>query len=108
MRKLISICAILASWVEAAPPSATSQTRSVKSRELLKQEAAKIISGLPLVFEPNLGQADPRVRFLTRSAGMTSFLTDRENIMVLSRRTAKADPDNRKKPAEIEQTAVRI
>ncbi len=30
---------------------------------------------LPLAFEPNVGQTDARVRFLTRGGGMTAFLT---------------------------------
>ena len=39
---------------------------------------ARILQGygkLPLSFEPNLGQSDPSVRFLSRGAGYTLFLT---------------------------------
>ena len=38
---------------------------------------------LPLQFEPNTGQTDPRVRFLARWRGYTIFLTPREAVMVL-------------------------
>ena len=40
---------------------------------------------LPLQFEVNRGQVDPRVRYLTRGRGSTLFLTDDEAVWVLSR-----------------------
>lgn len=33
-------------------------------------------SNLPMSFETNLGQTDPRVKFLTRGLGYSLFLTD--------------------------------
>jgi hypothetical protein len=39
---------------------------------------------LPLYFEPNVGQFDPRVRYVTRGSGYTLFLTDSETAMVFS------------------------
>lgn len=38
-------------------------------------------SALPLVFEPNLGQADQHVRFLAAQGDHTIFLTDRELVL---------------------------
>jgi uncharacterized repeat protein (TIGR02543 family) len=38
---------------------------------------------LPLAFEPNTGQFDPQVRFLTHSRNMAVFFTDDEAVMVL-------------------------
>src|SRR5271155_2533695 len=38
-------------------------------------------SALPLVFEPNLGQAAPHVRFLAVQGNHTVFLTDRELVL---------------------------
>ena len=38
---------------------------------------------LPLAFEANRGQTDPRVKFLARGAGYTLFLTDDEVVIVL-------------------------
>ena len=49
-------------------------------------------ANLPLAFEPNAGQADPQVRFLTRSHGMTIFFTDNEAVMVLQK-PEKTAPD---------------
>lgn len=54
---------------------------------------------LPLYFEPNVGQTDARVRFLTRGGGMTTFFTDTETVMVLSR-SGEA--------GEVEQAVVRM
>ncbi len=45
---------------------------------------------LPLAFEPNVGQTDARVRFLSRGGGMTTFFTDTETVMVLSRNREQA------------------
>src|SRR6266851_1978912 len=36
---------------------------------------------LPLVFEPNQGQADPAVKFLARTDSGTLFLTEREAVL---------------------------
>jgi hypothetical protein len=38
---------------------------------------------LPLAFEPNMGQTDPQVLFVSRSQGMTVFLTASEAVMSL-------------------------
>ncbi len=61
--------------------------------------AMNTLRGPSLQFEPNLGQTDSRVRFLSRADGMTSFLTDSENVIVLCRR--KGD-------SEFEQAVVRM
>ncbi len=39
------------------------------------------LSKLPITFEPNYGQSDPRVRFLARAGNLTVFLTDREVVL---------------------------
>jgi hypothetical protein len=38
---------------------------------------------LPLMFEPNRGQTDARVRFIARGSGYGLFLTDREAVLAL-------------------------
>jgi uncharacterized repeat protein (TIGR01451 family) len=43
---------------------------------------------LPLRFEANLGQADPRVRFLSRGPGYTLFVTQEETVLSLAHRSA--------------------
>jgi hypothetical protein len=47
------------------------------------------LAHLPLSFEPNLGQVDPRVKFLSRGRGYTLFLTKDQAILRIERRMAK-------------------
>ncbi|HUJ43120.1 MAG TPA: SBBP repeat-containing protein [Opitutaceae bacterium] len=54
---------------------------------LASAAAAQTRAPLPLAFEPNVGQADGRVRFLARGPGMTIFLTDSEVVMLLQKRS---------------------
>jgi hypothetical protein len=49
------------------------------------------LAGLPLSFEPNLGQVDPRVKFLSRGRGYTLFLTKDQAILRIERRKAKSE-----------------
>ncbi|MGA7731551.1 MAG: SBBP repeat-containing protein, partial [Chloroflexia bacterium] len=42
-------------------------------------------SKLPIMFEANLGQTDPQVKFLSRGAGYTIFLTPAEAVILLSK-----------------------
>jgi hypothetical protein len=57
---------------DASPPVAPERTRI----EALYQN-------LPLAFEPNRGQTDRSVRFLSRGTGYTLFLTSTEAVLVL-------------------------
>ena len=41
-------------------------------------------ANLPIYFEVNQGQFDPRVRFASRTRGVTVFLTDREAVLVVT------------------------
>ena len=41
---------------------------------------------LPLGFEANIGQSDPRVRYLARGTGYQLFLTNREVVLALGRK----------------------
>jgi hypothetical protein len=52
---------------------------------LAAAEAPKVrnFDKLPIVFEPNQGQADAQVKFIAHGAGYTLYLTDREAVMSL-------------------------
>ena len=79
--------AILAVQSPAGTP--TRQTRRPAESPLRQLAGANLSSDygkLPLAFEPIVGQTDARVRFLARGSGMTTFFTDTETVMVLSRR----------------------
>jgi hypothetical protein len=56
------------------------QPADAKSRPLLTS-----YGHLPLMFEPNLGQTDARVRFIARGSGYGLFLTDQDAVLSLQR-----------------------
>ncbi|MCA1624115.1 MAG: SBBP repeat-containing protein, partial [Acidobacteria bacterium] len=47
------------------------------------EQVQKSIGSLPVYFEENLGQQNPKVRYLTRGGGTTMFLTATEAVYVL-------------------------
>src|SRR5271165_703241 len=51
-------------------------------------DARAVLGQLPLIFEPNRGQADPRVKFLARGAGYSLFLDS--DGAVLAMQTAQS------------------
>jgi uncharacterized repeat protein (TIGR01451 family) len=67
---------------DPASPSPALSGLSLKS----KPEARAILGQLPLIFEPNQGQADPAVKFLAHGSGYSLFLD--ANSAVLAMQTA--------------------
>jgi hypothetical protein len=55
-----------------------------------QSRASETYGKLPLSFEANLGQTDPRVKFLSRGSGYTLFLTRDEAVMSLKRSKTQA------------------
>ena len=51
----------------------------------VKRKVAESYGRLPLGFEANRGQTDPRVKFLSRGKGYTLFLTPREAVLALQK-----------------------
>ncbi len=87
---LLAVLALAAASVSARPrageplfrppvPPAVTPSASPEGRLSL----ARGYGRLPLQFEVNRGQTDPRVRFLSRGAGYTMFLTGTEAVLVL-------------------------
>ncbi len=62
-----------------ASPIPTSSRSSLHS----KADARAILGQLPLIFEPNRGQADPKVKFLARGAGYSLFLDPSGAVLAL-------------------------
>jgi uncharacterized repeat protein (TIGR01451 family) len=62
-----------------ASPLPSPSVSSLKS----KREAQAILGQLPLMFEPNQGQADPRVKFLARGAGYSLFLDNTGAVLAM-------------------------
>src|SRR5215472_17725397 len=99
-------CLALPNALEGGPAPSKPKKTAATPRALSQRPAAEMLGSLPLVFEPNLGQTDARVRFLTRASGMTAFLTDHDSVIVLSRHRETSEANDPDKTPEIEQTVV--
>jgi hypothetical protein len=60
--------------VPASPVSTASVPTALRISQGAKPDARSLLGQLPLIFEPNQGQAAPRVKFLARGAGYTLLL----------------------------------
>jgi Beta-propeller repeat/Abnormal spindle-like microcephaly-assoc'd, ASPM-SPD-2-Hydin/Cep192 domain 4 len=58
-------------------------SREVNQSRAARVSAATAIGRLPLTFELNQGQADPRVKFLSRGRGYALFLTGNEGLLAI-------------------------
>ena len=85
-------------WKPKRPPAPVVSTVQATNR----------IRSLALMFEPNQGQSDAHVRFLTRAPGMISFLTDNENVIVLSRNRKQPDGAEPNRTQKVDRTVVRM
>ncbi|HEV2763100.1 MAG TPA: SBBP repeat-containing protein [Pyrinomonadaceae bacterium] len=92
LRRLAVVCLL------AAAPAATTMmtpvradgtrddgTRDAEQRSHVRAELAEAYGRLPLRFEANQGQADPRVKFISRGQGYNLYLTPDEAVLVLRR-----------------------
>ncbi len=57
---------------------------SLDVRDAAKQGLVASYSKLPLTFDANQGQTDPRVKFMSKGGGYSLFLTTTEAVLVLS------------------------
>ncbi|MGH7770807.1 MAG: hypothetical protein ACREQA_01055, partial [Candidatus Binatia bacterium] len=57
-----------------------------------KAKVQAVFGKMPLHFEANQGQADARVKFLSRGHGYTLFLTPNEAVLTLHKSDAKLSP----------------
>jgi hypothetical protein len=88
---VVFLAAIQAAAQQAPPPA--------QSLQQLKANYGKV----PLSFEPNQGQTDPRVQFLTRGSGYSVFLT--AGGMVLSLHSSDTPVETATAPADTRQPA---
>src|SRR5438477_611658 len=58
-------------------------TKPASSAEATQARLAESYGKLPLSFEANQGQTDPRVKFISRGSGYTLFLTSNEAVLAL-------------------------
>ena len=59
-----------------------------------KQKIAEDYGKMPLVFEPNLGQTDESVKFISRGHGYGLFLTGSEAVLTLQKQEKNNKPKN--------------
>lgn len=64
-------------------PTHTAANRATNIGAVAKSSVVQKYGRLPLLFEPNVGQADPQVKFLSRGRGYTLFLTSTEAVLTL-------------------------
>src|SRR2546429_5803027 len=86
-------------------PSQTAQaatSEAVKRDQGLRAAVSESYGKLPLNFEANQGQTDPRVKFLSRGNGYSLFLTPTEAVLVLK----KAARDNNAQPGVLPSQAI--
>jgi hypothetical protein len=78
------LVACLPGIVSGALLAATTGDHAVnKPNEAAMSKVKDSLAKLPLSFEPNRGQTDPRVQFLSRGPGYTVFFTKDETVLTL-------------------------
>src|SRR4030095_7049674 len=81
-------------WYSLNPQTLVTELTDAKGLEAAPPAAIRETYGkLPLSFEPNEGQTDPKVKFLTRSNGHALFLTSNE-VLLLYQNVRKAKHDS--------------
>ena len=76
----VTIALLAAAWSSVPPGPGSAGTTSDGATAV---RVARDYGKLPVSFEPNRGQSDPRVRFLARGNGYGVFLTDHEAVLSL-------------------------
>ena len=89
---LISIIVPLLLLVFPARIGTAAKRANARAVDEVKQRSAASYGKLPLSFEINQGQTDPRVKFLSRGGGYTLFLTGNEAVLSLQKATGVAPP----------------
>jgi hypothetical protein len=83
---VLTLIAALGAW-SALTVTARPQSHRSAATRLARDARARTpqaYAALPLTFETNVGQTDPRVRFISRGAGYSIFLTGDEAVVSLA------------------------
>src|SRR5579863_5876136 len=77
----------LAGWGAGPPSSLKNVSHKTPARPAPSQPRHQVANygNLPLAFEPNQGQTDPQVQFLSRVRGYTLFITPQEAVLSLKK-----------------------
>ena len=79
----LSLVAGLAVALGNRTQAAASVASPTANEAAAKQRVLENYGKLPLAFEPNQGQADKAVKYLSRGSGYTLYLTGNEAVMAL-------------------------
>src|SRR5437764_542391 len=80
---LLVLAALTTVRSSAGPGASRSRPAAVGERSGARARA--LPAGLPLQFEENVGQVDPRARFLARGSGCAAFFTPQAVLLTLPR-----------------------
>jgi hypothetical protein len=69
-------------WSQRAKTSTDASTPSSESRLAAQQRGQQLFSGLPLLFEKNVGQANSRISYLSRGSEYNVYLTGTDASLV--------------------------
>ncbi len=97
MKGTAAVGLLLVGFLSSSTAFADGDCREAEAAPAPSGPRALDYSQLPLHFEPNQGQADPKVRFVARGAGYALLLTPRESVLAL--RAPKGNDESR--PVEI-------
>jgi len=94
------------------PDSPPARSTPARTRPIVAQEQSRIAANfgnLPLSFEPNRGQTDRQVKFLSRNPHYNLFLTPNEAVFTLPMRSTDKNTDHsgmRNKTPKLDSQAV--
>lgn len=80
---LLATAAIIATTLSQPAPAASLPTHAANGAHQADAQARTNYGKLPISFEANRGQTDAEVRYLSRSAGFSLFLTPTEAVLSL-------------------------
>jgi uncharacterized repeat protein (TIGR01451 family) len=93
--------------------AATAQNSPSQASGTAKSQARSLFAGLPMIFEPNQGQAsldpaDPRAKFITRGSGYSLFLGSEGAILSMVSRNLSNEGRPNSKAAKHTATSTRV
>ncbi|HXY49579.1 MAG TPA: SBBP repeat-containing protein [Terriglobales bacterium] len=86
-------------WTAAQPPLLGKSVAQVPA----SGQALETYAGLPMIFEPNRGQSDSRVKFLARGSGYGLFLMANEAVLLFQQSKPKSSRE-----VEVSGSVVRM
>jgi hypothetical protein len=95
-RTTIALFSLLLAVLILLPRSLAAETPAHPAKPAVAAQFAK----LPLSFEPNVGQTDPRVTFLSHGSGYTLALSPTAATLVLTHATPPAGPPKFQAPSK--------